>query len=117
MTQDSRKGGNGSTGPAMPALEANLGPPTLPLDQIVYMMKELEDAHRLLDALNLPPGKLSDRLVARARRWLEKVPGGLFSQTHPAVESRKIIQAAGKSVWQPPSKRGNGTSKGGKTDD
>ena len=114
MTKGTKSGGNGATGPSLPVLGARTGPPTLPLDEVFYMMKELEDAHRILDALDLPPGMLSDRLVHRARRWLAKC--GESSQAHPAIEARIIIKAAGESAWVPPSKGGNESVKRGKTD-
>lgn len=104
--EDVGPGGCGSAEATQPSLRAVSGPPTIPLDSIIYMMKELEDAHRVLDALDLPPGTITERLVARARRWLDKVPGGEASQSHPAVDAKRIIQAAGESVWTPPPEKG-----------
>ena len=85
---------------AEPVLGKVAGPPTMPLDQIVGMMKELEDAHRVLDALDLPPGTISERLVESARKWLKKLGGN--TSTHPGRWAQKVIQAAGGSMWIKP---------------
>lgn len=95
-------GANGHAKPANwalaePVLGNVVGPPTMPLDQIVGMMKELEDAHRILDALQLPPGTISERLLESARGWLRKMGG--HNSTHPARWAATIIQAGGGSMW------------------
>ena len=105
------EGGNGSTGPAVPILGPKLGPPTIPIDEVVDTMRELELAHRAMDALKVPQGPLPDRLVAYAREWLRKVGEG--SQTHIAIDARNIIKAVGASLYVPPTKGGNGPPEGG----
>jgi hypothetical protein len=85
--------------PPLTPLGGVSGPPTLPLDEIMSMMEELKEAHQILDALDIPPGTITERLVFRARRWIAK--SNPSSQTHPVIEAKKVIQAAGESVWQP----------------
>ena len=114
-TKTMGEGGNGSTGPAVPVLGPQIGPPTVPVDQVYGMMRELELAHRAMDALGLPQGPLPDRLVAYAREWLRKVGEG--SQTHIAIDARNIIKGVGASLYVPPTKGGNAESKGGNLDD
>jgi hypothetical protein len=81
----------------VPTQGAFTGPPTVPLDQVHAMLMEVEAAHKILDALDLPPGTLTERLVVRAQRWLHKVPAN--SQTHPAREARIILREAGVLFW------------------
>ena len=83
--------------PVLPPQGAFIGPPTVPLDQVHAMLMEVEAAHKILDALDLPPGTLTERLVARAKRWLHKVPAN--SQTHPAREARTILREAKVPFW------------------
>ncbi len=83
-------GGNGSKGPPTPPL----GPPTIPIDQVYGMIRELELSHQILDAIGAPPGPLPDRLAQRAQNWLKRV--GVGSQTRIGIESRKVIQARGQ---------------------
>jgi len=113
-TKTMGEGGNGSTGPAVPVLGPRIGPPTIPIDQVVDMMRELELAHRAMDALGVPQGPLPDRLVAYAREWLRKVGEG--SQTHIAIDMRNMIKGCGASLWLPP-KGGNGPPDGGNLGD
>lgn len=107
-------GGNGSTGPAEPALGPKVGPPTVPVDQVYGMMRELEIAHRAMDALKLPQGPLPDRLAAYAREWLRKVGEG--SQTHIGIDARAILRAVGAQVCVIP-EGGNDESERGKMTD
>lgn len=88
--------GNGQEGPAVPALGPVTGPPTIPIDQVYGMMKELEIAHQVMDSLGAPQGPLPDRMVWRARDWLRRVGPG--SQTRIGLEARKILKAAGHPV-------------------
>jgi hypothetical protein len=104
-TKTKKNGKNGHTKQANwemaePVLGKVVGPPTMPLDQIVGMMKELEDAHRILDALELPPGTISERLIASARKWLRKMGGN--TMTHPGRWAQTVIQAGGGSMWIKP---------------
>lgn len=101
-TQRKKNGANGHAKPANwaiaePVLGKLAGPPTMPLDQIVGMMKELEEAHRILDALELPPGTISERLIASAREWLKRMGGQ--NATYPARWAATIIQTGGGSMW------------------
>jgi hypothetical protein len=84
--------GNGQDGAAV----ASLGPPTIPIDQVYGMMRELEVSHQILDALGAPQGPLPDRLAWRARDWLRRV--GPASQTRIGIEARKILKAGGYPV-------------------
>lgn len=84
--------GNGSKGPAMPVLGPKQGPPTVPVDQVYGMMRELEIAHQVMDALGAPQGTLAERMAWRARDWLRRV--GESSQTRIGIEARRILAAA-----------------------
>lgn len=95
-TKTMGKGGNGSDGPAVPVLGPKAGPPTVPVDQVYGMMRELETAHQMMDALRAPQGPLPDRMVAWARDWLRRV--GAASQTRIGIQARKIIKASGQSL-------------------
>lgn len=86
--------GNGKKGPAMPFLGPKQGPPTIPVDQVYGMMRELEVAHQIMDALGAPQGILSERMAWRARDWLRRV--GESSQTRIGIEARRILAAAGQ---------------------
>jgi hypothetical protein len=88
--------GNGSQGADLAILGPVKGPPTIPIDQVYGMMRELEVSHQILDALGAPQGPLPDRLVWRARDWLRRV--GAASQTAIGIEARKVIRAAGEGL-------------------
>lgn len=93
------KGGNGSDGPAVPAvpvLGPKAGPPTVPVDQVYGMMRELEIAHQVMDALGAIQGPLPDRMVWWARDWLRRV--GPASQTRIGIQARMMIRGAGQSL-------------------
>lgn len=87
-----------------------IGPFTIDLDVVSGMMRELELAHRAMDALGVPPGPLPERLVYRARKWLRRL--GEQSQSHIAIDSRNIIKAVGASLYVPAGKGGDGGEAG-----
>lgn len=92
--------GNGQNGPALPSLGPRQGPPTIPVDQLYGMMRELEISHQIMDALGVCQGPLPDRMVWWARDWLRRVGG--HSQTRIGLQARKILTAAGQGVSHDP---------------
>jgi hypothetical protein len=90
------KSGNGSNGPAVPVLGPKQGPPTVPVDQVYGMMRELEISHQIMDALGASQGPLPDRMVWWARDWLRRV--GPASQTRIGIQARMMIRGAGQSL-------------------
>lgn len=95
---------------AAPSPGPKIGPFTIDLDVVSGMMRELELAHRAMDALGVPPGPLPERMEYRARKWLRRV--GEQSQTHIAIDARKIITAVGASLYVPAGKGGTAGERG-----